>query len=199
MRVNERAFRAQGGKRSHSMKSKGLSVRVANVVATADLGQRIDLRIVGEIEGGLYMLEKYPCAYLKRPPMHGRVTVFGSGKLISVGNKSVSAARRDLHEVARILEQECGLKKVKFKIRVQNIVAMLDLQQHLNLANLNIAIPDTTYMPEVFPALIWKPSDLPATLLVFGSGKIVAPVKRMTDVRQLGDFVKHRIGSKGSP
>jgi TATA-box binding protein (TBP) (component of TFIID and TFIIIB) len=41
--------------------------------------------------------------YLKKPGMHGKVTIFTSGKMISVGTKRREEAETDLQETADTL------------------------------------------------------------------------------------------------
>ena len=69
---------------------------VVNVVMTADLKQHVDLQKVGQLVYGMYDQNIYPAAYIKIPGMSGKVTVFHSGKLISVGAKTESQAIKDL-------------------------------------------------------------------------------------------------------
>lgn len=80
---------------------------VVNVVATAELGQSVDLTQVSKIEHTIFDQEIYGgrAAYMKRPGMHGKVTIFTSGKMISVGNKSREEAEADLQETVNTLSQ----------------------------------------------------------------------------------------------
>jgi TATA-box binding protein (TBP) (component of TFIID and TFIIIB) len=51
---------------------------------------------VGELDYCLYDFEIYPCAYVKTLEMHSKVSVFATGKLISVGAKIERHAAEDL-------------------------------------------------------------------------------------------------------
>jgi TATA-box binding protein (TBP) (component of TFIID and TFIIIB) len=170
------------------VKSRAIT-KVVNVVATADLGQSVDLARVGWLDGFSYEPESYPCAYLKRKPMFGKVTIFGTGKLISVGTKSVSQARHDLMLAARVLAFEVDLREVRPKVTVRNIVTRSDLGYPLNLLRFHLDHEDSVYEPEVFPAVLWKPEDGDAHLLLFSSGKVVGALKRMKDAGRISRWL----------
>jgi transcription initiation factor TFIID TATA-box-binding protein len=174
-----------------------MSVIVVNVVATADVGQRVDLRRVGMLSGVVYAPDRYACAYLKRPGMAGRVSIFGSGKLIGVGAKSIKEVRSDLRLASAFLARECGLRATRPAVQVRNIVAHLDTHVPVDLVRLAVELPEAAYDPEVFPAVVWKPTDFPGTLLVFSSGKVVAAVRKRSDLNRLEGFLSDRLGKHG--
>lgn len=87
-----------------------ISFKIVNLVATAVLDRSIDLGTLNKlfpqevihdpaIYGGRV-------AYFKSKDMQGKVTIFWSGKLISVGTQTVEAARKELKSVARALMAE---------------------------------------------------------------------------------------------
>jgi len=167
--------------------------RVVNVVATANLGQEIDLDRVGLVVGGRYDPESYHCAYLKAPPIRGRVIIFASGKMIGVGTKTLAEARDDLGFAARILNREGISRSSTLTVTIQNIVTTFDLDEVLDLVGLNAELEESVYDPEVFPGLAWKPGDFPAHLLIFGSGKVVASVKTMKDAARVTKYLESRV------
>jgi len=92
-----------------------MSIRIVNIVATADLGQPVDLKEVARIHHTIHGPEIYGgrVAYLKTPTMHGKTTIFTSGKLISVGTTSRQDAELDvvlLAEVADVEAVEDGVR-----------------------------------------------------------------------------------------
>lgn len=169
------------------------SSRIVNVVATADLGQKIDLDRVGLMRGGSYNPASYPCAYLKRPPMRGRVTVFASGKMISAGTKTPAESRDDLGFMVKTLERAGIARHCVPKVTVRNIVTTFDLGEPLDLSGLHAELEESVYEPEVFPALAWKPDDFPAHVLIFGSGKVVASVKTMKNATRVQGYLQARV------
>jgi len=70
---------------------------VVDVVATAQLGQTVDLDRLIVVNGFTYDRAIYHCAYFKDEKTTGKIVIFGTGNMISVGAKSYEAARQDLH------------------------------------------------------------------------------------------------------
>jgi len=62
---------------------------VANVVATAELGQTIELRRLVNVPGFLYDSAIYYCAYLEDNKTKGKISIFSSGKMIRIGREIV--------------------------------------------------------------------------------------------------------------
>lgn len=171
-----------------------MPAHVVNIVVTADMRQPLKLIEIGKLEGGSYNPQMYACAYVKRARMFGVVSVFSTGKMISVGTRSLGQARSDLVRVARILTKECGASLVTPRVTIRNVVAHFDLGVRLDLNRLESEIPGTEYNPELFPALVWRPTEFPGSFLIFGSGKGVAMVKRLGDVGAVVPFLSRAAG-----
>jgi transcription initiation factor TFIID TATA-box-binding protein len=150
-----------------------MNLRIVNIVATADLTQPVDLKEVAGIRHTIHDPEIYGgrVAYLKTPTMHGKTTIFPSGKLISVGTKTREQAQHDLQETVDTLSQANLIKPVSVTANVRNIVALLQLPNPIPLEQLEE--PNSIYEPEQFPAAILKVEKPKATYLIFNSGKIV--------------------------
>jgi TATA-box binding protein (TBP) (component of TFIID and TFIIIB) len=98
-------------------------LHVVNVVATADARQPVDLSKLNGTSWGLYDKRIYHSGYVKDEKMKGRVIVFESGKLISVGTKSPSKAFAELQHAVKLLASAGLIKEVSLEPRVRNIVA----------------------------------------------------------------------------
>lgn len=59
---------------------------IENVVATPDLKQRVEITLFNRFNWGLYDLEYYGgrVGYIKDVYMQGKITIFPSGKMISI-------------------------------------------------------------------------------------------------------------------
>ena len=68
--------------------------------------------------------------------------------------------------------------------KIQNIVGSCGVNFAISLESLNTGHSTfSTYEPELFPGLIYRPSNMPIVLLVFYSGKVVITgAKSMQDV-----------------
>ena len=150
-----------------------MKLEIVNIVATADLTQPVDLKEVARIRHTIHGPEIYGgrVAYLKTPTMHGKTTIFPSGKLISVGTTTREQAKHDLQETVNTLSQANLIKPVSVTANVRNIVALLTLPNQIPLEQLEE--PNSIYEPEQFPAAILKVEKPKATYLIFNSGKIV--------------------------
>ena len=147
-------------------------LKIANVVCTADLKQQVDIASFNEYEHLHSDLALYRCGYVKDDNMVGRVTVFGNGKLISVGTKSPQNARNELKNACRILKKYKLIKSFKVVPNVRNIVANCNFGKPLHIEKLAYTIPGCIYEPEQFPGLIHSMQGSVVCLL-FASGKVV--------------------------
>ena len=88
-------------------------IEIRNTVTTADLKQEIDIASFNEYEHLSSNLDLYHCGYVKDELMKGRVTVFKSGKLISVGTRSPENSKKELRKASRILQKYKLSKPIK--------------------------------------------------------------------------------------
>jgi len=147
---------------------------IVNIVATGDLKQAVSLVDVSKLPYTIYDQEIYGgrAAYLKAPNMYGKVTIFPSGKLISIGTKSLTQAQHDLKQTVHTLSQAGLVKPVSVEPRIRNIVAVMQLSNIASLEEIAQTI-EVIYEPEQFPGVILKLENIKATYLIFQSGKIV--------------------------
>ena len=152
---------------------------IVNVVATADLKQPVDLLQISELPHTIHDQEIYGgrVAYLKSPEMNGKVTIFSSGKLISVGTRSPNQAEEDLNTTHDTLTQNGLIKPTEIKMNLRNLVAVLNLEKTIDLESLAYEQP-VIYEPEQFPGAILRTTQPKSTFLIFASGKIVIPGSR---------------------
>lgn len=150
------------------------NVEIHNVVCTANLNQKVDITKLSHIPGGMYDQEIYSgrCGYIKTPSMKGRVTIFPSGKMISVGGKSIKNATEQIYQAKFLLLQKNLISDVLIETQVRNIVSTINIHKKIGIEKLSSKIPGSIYDPETFPGLILK-GLWSCTFLIFGSGKIV--------------------------
>lgn len=118
--------------------------------------------------------------------MHGRVTVFESGKLISTGAKSVSHSFWQLTRVMDLLAKIHFVKRVVLEPELRDIVATVDVRTKLDLNRIAQALPKSIFEPEQFPGMIHKTST--GTVLVFASGKmVIAGAKSESELETLAN------------
>lgn len=178
-----------------------IAFKIVNVVATAALDQSIDLEILPELFPHIVLYEPtaYPPpapAYFKSEDMEGKVSIFPSGKMISVGTRSEERARQELLLVAKKLER-AKLARINTTPKIENIVATANLSFVLDLEKISIET-GALYEPEQFPGAILRLSfpkhGIKATILLFASGKMVCTgLKRSEHLRTISQELLHKI------
>ncbi len=123
--------------------------------------------------------------------MKGKVTVFPSGKLISVGTRSETEARQSITTTCRLLEKTGFIKRARPIIKVQNVVALAKLPVGIDLEHIARRMSHIIYEPEQFPAAIFRSVKHPeVTALVFSSGKlIIAGAKSVSSVKLISEDI----------
>lgn len=149
-------------------------LNIVNVVATAELGEFIELEKLTTAEGFLYDRTIYHCAYLKDVNTQAKVLIFASGKMISVGTKSLKAAKHDLEYASKRLANLRLIKGRSVNAKLENIVATGNIGHTVDIERLSIKLPDVIYEPEQFPGAIYYAKELEgASILIFANGKVV--------------------------
>lgn len=158
---------------------------IVNVVATASLNTGVDfekLRMYREIfhDSDVYGGR---VAYFKTEQMQGKVSIFLSGKMISVGTKSEVQARKELEMAKCFLVDKDFVNDVVLAPKTQNIVVSVDFGVPINLEALSEGTR-AIYEPEQFPGAILRIKEpFGCSVLVFGSGKaVLAGLKSQTQI-----------------
>lgn len=118
--------------------------------------------------------------------------IFASGKVVVTGTKSEEQARLASRKFARIVQKVNQMyKEVSCRdFKVQNMVAMLDMQFPIRLERLcDESKQFATYEPDMFPGLIYKLMSPRVSLLIFVSGKVVLSGAKSTE--DITKAIKH--------
>ncbi len=171
---------------------------IVNVVATASLNQNIDFNKLVKCREIIYSSSIYSgrVAYFKTEKMRGKVSIFLSGKMISIGTKSESEAFNELAFVMNFLAANDLVKKVELNPIVQNLVVTVDFGKNVILENL----PQTCkaiYEPEQFPGAILRIKEpFKASVLIFASGKtVIAGLKSSAQIQPVVEKLNQLIES----
>jgi len=170
-------------------------LEITNVVSTSNLNQKIAVEKFVYYPWGIYNSQIYGgrCGYVKTQDMHGRVTVFPSGKMISVGAPSVKKSVEQLNQAKFCLVCENLATDVKLDIKVQNVVATLTLKNKLRIREIVSTLSGAIYEPEQFPGIIFKYLRS-VTFLIFASGKIViSGAKSEDELLQVANEIQQKI------
>jgi transcription initiation factor TFIID TATA-box-binding protein len=148
---------------------------IVNVIVTAALNQEQDFEELRKYREIFHDSDVYGgrVAYFKIPQMIGKISIFPSGKMISVGTKSESQALKELELAQAFLVEKRFAENIKLQPKTQNLVAVVDFEKSINLEELT-QNSKAIYEPEQFPGAIIRISDpFKASILVFASGKAV--------------------------
>ena len=163
-----------------------LRVVVENVVASADLKQRLNLDVVLSVSSGArYNPERFPGLIyrLKRPK--STLLLFSSGKVVCTGAKSVRSASTAIINTINQLSDSGIVIITKPTPQIENIVASTNLQGAVDLENAAQQLHRTIYDPEQFPGLIYRANDPRSVFLIFTNGKTISTgTKTTTDLHQ---------------
>ncbi len=147
-------------------------VKIVNTVSTANLEQKVNISSFNKYAHLHSDLSLYRCGYVKDDKMVGRVTIFGNGKMISVGTKSPEQSFKELKKAMKILNTYGLIKSCKLVPQVRNLVGNTDFEMKLNIEKLARTIPKSMYEPEIFAGLIHRIQGS-VVALIFASGKVI--------------------------
>ncbi|MCD6538054.1 TATA-box-binding protein [Candidatus Bathyarchaeota archaeon] len=174
-------------------------IRIENVVASASLNQRIDLKaVVKSYPGVEYRPEQFPGLVFRLKKPKTATLIFNSGKMVCTGAKSEREARGAVMKVINELKRSGIVIVGKPDLKIQNIVASANLSGIIDLEQAAFALGKTMYEPEQFPGLIYRMDDPKVVILLFASGKLVCTgAKREEDVYIAVEKLHRRLEEEG--
>jgi transcription initiation factor TFIID TATA-box-binding protein len=153
---------------------KNLDVNVENVVATATLGQKIDLLAIMKVfRNTEYNPKKFPGLVFRLRKPKTTTLIFSTGKMVCTGAKSEKMARSAVEKVVGELKDNGIFILGKPETVIQNIVATANVHGNVDLEAAADMLDNVMYEPEQFPGLIYRMRDPKVVFLIFASGKLV--------------------------
>ena len=170
-------------------------VKIENVVASATLNQKIDLKaVVKSYPGVEYRPEQFPGLVFRLKKPKTATLIFNSGKMVCTGAKSEKEARGAVMKVIKELKKSGIVIISKPELKIQNIVASANLGGMIDLEKSAFTLGKTMYEPEQFPGLIFRMDDPKVVILLFASGKLVCTgAKKEEDVYKAVDKLHRRL------
>ncbi len=174
-------------------------VSIENVVASATIDQRLDLKdITKKFPDVEWNPEQFPGAVFRLKSPKTATLLFSTGKMVCTGAKSEEMSRKAVNNVVKILRK--GKIKIKNEatVTIQNIVASINLGGRVHLEQAARSLPRSMYEPEQFPGLIHRMVDPKTVILIFSSGKLVCTGgKTEKDVYRSVNNVHNLLEEKG--
>jgi transcription initiation factor TFIID TATA-box-binding protein len=148
--------------------------RIENIVAVTELGIDIDVDQIGsEEEGSEFEPEKFEGIVSKPKDSRVASVAFPTGRIVSTGAKSFEEAEASIRGMVDKLKEAGNSVPEKYKIEIDNIVAITNTGNTLDLEKLAASIENVEYNPEKLPCLVYKTTDSAITFLLFRNGKVV--------------------------
>ena len=160
------------------------SLKIENVVASTKLSDSLDLvSLAAQIPGAEYNKKRFPGVVLRMQEPKIAALVFGSGKVVLTGAKSIPSLAEGLDALVKLM------KDLKVEINdnptysIQNIVTSADLGSRINLNKIamSLTLDKIQYEPEQFPGLVYRLDDPKVVVLLFGSGKLIITGGKVSD------------------
>jgi len=149
-------------------------IKIQNVVATAALGQDLDLEAIVRIFPGVqYRPEVFPGLVFRLKKPKTATLLFRTGKMVCTGSKSERQAKEVVLTVVDELKRNGIVISGKPDTKIQNIVASVELGGSIDLEKITYSLEKTMYEPEQFPGLIYRMNDPKVVILIFSSGNLV--------------------------
>ncbi|MHC3128927.1 MAG: TATA box-binding protein [Candidatus Bathyarchaeota archaeon] len=150
-------------------------ITIQNVVATGSLNHAINLDdIVKAFPNVEWRPQVFPGLVfrLKRPKT--TTLIFTTGKMVCTGAKSEKESKRAIRKVVRELKREGIIITGKPEIKIQNIVASVDLGDvYIEVEDFIYAVDRIMYEPDQFPGAIYRMEEPRCVFLIFSTGKLV--------------------------
>jgi transcription initiation factor TFIID TATA-box-binding protein len=152
------------------------SLKIENIVASAKVTDSLDLpSLASQLKDAEYNKKRFPGVVLRMQDPKIAALVFGSGKVVLTGAKSIDSLSRGLEILAD------QLRALNIDIpdnptyKIQNIVTSADLGTPINLNKIAVGfnLDKIEYEPEQFPGLVYRLDDPKVVVLLFGSGKLI--------------------------
>ena len=167
------------------------NIKIENIVATAALGIRIPLEEMLEyMEGSYYEPEQFPGLVYRVEDPKAAILIFSTGKIVCTGARTIEDVKKIVKKVVKIIKDSGKGNPEKYDVRIENIVASAQIPSRLDLDKIAFESENSEYEPNQFPGLVYRMKDPKATLLLFGSGKVICTgTEKIEDVEQTMNFL----------
>jgi len=175
------------------------TVKVVNVVASATLGQRVNLVSIAEsFPKAEFPSQQFPGLVFRLEKPKTATLIFHSGKLICTGGRSESEARKAVESVVKELSNGGAIIPKRPEVKINNIVASASLGLGVDLESASM-LQGAMYEPSQFPALIYRMDDPKAVFLIFSTGRLIcAGAKNEGEIHRALRKLIHKLDVAGA-
>jgi len=177
-----------------------IKVKVQNIVASTAFADKLDLDMIAKLEEAKYEPEHFHGLVYRLSDPKTATILFRSGNANCTGAKNVEDVHKAVEYIADTM-RKLGLHIYKNPIiAIQNIVAVADLEEDLDLTGIAIALgmENIEYEPEQFPGMVYKLKEPKVAMLLFSTGKIVCVgAKNVEDISRAVEKLSKELDSLG--
>jgi len=152
------------------------SLKIENIVASAKVTESMDLpTLASQLKDAEYNKKRFPGVVLRMQEPKIAALLFGSGKVVLTGAKSIDSLSKGLEILgAQLRELNIDIAD-DLSFKIQNIVTSADLGTPINLNKIAVGfnLDRIEYEPEQFPGLVYRLEEPKVVVLLFGSGKLI--------------------------
>jgi transcription initiation factor TFIID TATA-box-binding protein len=155
--------------------SKGKPIiKIQNIVASAALNQKINLKLIVEkFPHAEYNPKVFPGLVFRLKKPKTATLIFETGKMVCTGAKSEKEAIQAVNKVTKELKNQGIPITNKPTITIQNIVASGELGGEIDLESVVSKLKRVMYEPEQFPGAVYRMDVPKVVFLIFSAGKLV--------------------------
>jgi len=147
---------------------------IQNIVASAALNQKINLKLIVEkFPHAEYNPKVFPGLVFRLKKPKTATLIFETGKMVCTGAKSEKEAIQAVNKVTKELKNQGIPITNKPTITVQNIVASAALGGEIDLESVVFKLKRVMYEPEQFPGAVYRMDVPKVVFLIFSAGKLV--------------------------
>ena len=174
------------------MSSKKPSITIQNIVASATLEQRMNLKLIAQkFPQTEYSPKVFPGLVFRLKKPKTATLIFETGKMVCTGAKSEKEAVQAVNKVTKELKARGISVSGKPVVIIQNIVASAELGGEIDLENVVYKLKRVMYEPEQFPGAVFRMDEPKVVFLIFSAGKLVCVgAKKENEVYQAVDNIK---------
>jgi transcription initiation factor TFIID TATA-box-binding protein len=149
-------------------------ITIQNIVASAALNQKINLKLIVEkFPHAEYNPKVFPGLVFRLKKPKTATLIFETGKMVCTGAKSEKEAIQAVNKVTKELKNQGIPITNKPTITVQNIVASAALGGEIDLESVVFKLKRVMYEPEQFPGAVYRMDVPKVVFLIFSAGKLV--------------------------
>jgi transcription initiation factor TFIID TATA-box-binding protein len=149
-------------------------ITIQNIVASAALNQRINLKLIVEkFPHAEYNPRVFPGLVFRLKKPKTATLIFETGKMVCTGAKSEKEAIQAVNKVTKELKNQGIPLTNKPTVNIQNIVASAALGGEIDLESVVYKLKRVMYEPEQFPGAVFRMDVPKVVFLIFSAGKLV--------------------------